>query len=249
MGLRFFSRLPTGAAPHEPPDLNRIALALPFASLVIAAAPALLLAGGGFAGMPALFLAGLALALSALVGGAMAEDAAADAADGLFGGSTPEQRLEIFRDSRHGTYGVLAIVLFVLLRAGALAALLAISPLAAGCLFAAAAVLSRSGALWLSLRLPPARADGAAHAAGRVRPRPFWIGAGFAVLLCFILAAPFVGVLGLAVALALAAVVAAGWAAICRRMVGGQTGDLTGALQALLEIAALSTFMLFVRGS
>src|SRR6218665_441856 len=43
MALRFFSRLPTGARPFEPPDLGRIAVALPFASVIIAIGPALLL--------------------------------------------------------------------------------------------------------------------------------------------------------------------------------------------------------------
>ncbi len=35
MALRFFSRLPTGGSPHQKPDLNRIAMALPLASLAI----------------------------------------------------------------------------------------------------------------------------------------------------------------------------------------------------------------------
>ena len=32
----------------------------------------------------------------------------------------------------------------------------------------------------------------------------------------------------------------AGWTELCRRMVGGQTGDLIGALVALTEIAVLT---------
>src|SRR5690606_21058302 len=40
MGLRFFSRLPTGARRHERPDLSRMARALPFISLVIGLPPA-----------------------------------------------------------------------------------------------------------------------------------------------------------------------------------------------------------------
>ena len=40
--------------------------------------------------------------------------------------------------------------------------------------------------------------------------------------------------------------VAWGWTTLCRRLIGGQTGDLIGALQALLEIAALTAFMIFV---
>ena len=51
----------------------------------------------------------LALVATALFTGAMHEDGLADAVDGL-GGKTPEQRLEIMRDSRIGTFGVCALL-------------------------------------------------------------------------------------------------------------------------------------------
>jgi adenosylcobinamide-GDP ribazoletransferase len=53
-------------------------------------------------------------------------------------------------------------------------------------------------------------------------------------------------VLGLVVAVVLAVGVITGWAAWCRRLVGGQTGDLIGALGALVEIAVLTALLLFV---
>ena len=53
--------------------------------------------------------------------GALHEDGLADTADGFFGGRDREEKLAILRDSRQGTYGVLALVLSVLLRAAALA--------------------------------------------------------------------------------------------------------------------------------
>jgi adenosylcobinamide-GDP ribazoletransferase len=53
-------------------------------------------------------------------------------------------------------------------------------------------------------------------------------------------------VLGLIVAYALGALVVWGWETVCRRLIGGQTGDLIGALQALVEIAVLTAFMTFV---
>ena len=58
----------------------------------------------------------LAVATEALLTGAFHEDALADATDALGGGWTREQVLEILKDSRHGTYGVLALVLGVSLR-------------------------------------------------------------------------------------------------------------------------------------
>ncbi len=243
MGLRLYSRLPTGHFEHEAPNLARMAPALPFTSLVIGIGPVLLLLVAAAIGMPPLFAAALAVAAQVIVTGGMSEDAIADSADGLFGGHTIEQRLEILKDSRHGTYGVTALCLYILLRVSALAALLAISPLAAAGIWLATGMLARSGALWLPLNLAPARRDGVASAAGRVTRIPFLIGAAFAILVAFIIAAPFVGILGLLAALVLQALVALGWTRLCRHLTGGQTGDLIGGLHALLEIAALSAFI------
>lgn len=53
----------------------------------------------------------LSTVMSALLTGALHEDGLADTADGLGGGGTPERALEIMKDSRVGTYGVMALVL------------------------------------------------------------------------------------------------------------------------------------------
>ncbi len=244
MALRFFSRLPTGERPHEAPVLSRMALALPFASVVIGIGPALLLVFGLLLGLPSYFAAALGVAASVLVTGAMAEDAVADSMDGLFGGATRERKLEIMKDSRHGTYGVAALCLFLVLRVTALGAIGALNPLAAGGLWLAAGMLARSGALWLPVALPSARQTGAGATAGELKWQSFAGGAGFAVILSLVLAGPFAGYLGLLVAFVLLALTVAGWTALCRKLVGGQTGDLTGGLIALGEIAALTAFLL-----
>lgn len=247
MALRFFSRLPSGAAPHEVPDLTRIARVLPIASLLIGVLPALALYGLGLADLPALFAAIVACALFAIVTGAMSEDALADAADGLFGGTTPERRLVILKDSLHGSYGVLAIVFLVLLRVAALAAMLQVSPLAAALCWLAATVFARSAALYPAHALPPARSDGAAAGARPLRRNGLVVGLVFAAVLATILAYGFVGWPGIVVGGVVTGVLAFGWTRLCDRMVGGITGDLIGALQALIEIGLLTTFMVFIR--
>ena len=245
MALRFFSRLPSGDSPHEKPDLGRIAMALPIAAAIMGAVPVLILIGGIFAGLPPYFAAALAVAAVVLVGGGMTEDALADAADGLFGGSTPERRLDILKDSRHGTYGVAALCLFLLLRVTALGSLAAINPLAAGALWLAANIAGRSAGLWIAVVLPLARSDGAAAAAGALPASRFWVGATLAVLLVFLLGGPPSSLLGVLGALLAAMLVALGWSVLCRRLVGGQTGDLIGAACALCEIAALAVLLIF----
>jgi adenosylcobinamide-GDP ribazoletransferase len=245
MALRFFSRLPVGDRPHEKPNLSRIALALPFASVVIGCLPVLVMMGGAWLSMPAFFAAALGVAVSVILTGAMAEDALADSADGLFGGATAERRLEIMKDSRHGTYGVCAIGLYLILRVTALGSIAAINPLVAGGVWMAAMVLGRSGALWLSAELPLARDGGASASAGRVGKRSFGIGLGLAVLIAFVFGAPATGFLAVILAVLAMGLVAWSWTATCQRLVGGQTGDLIGALQALIEIAVLAILVIF----
>ena len=245
MALRFFSRLPTGDSAHRKPDLNRIAMALPLASLVIGIGPALLLVGGSMVGLPVYFAAALAVAAMVMVSGGMAEDAIADAADGLFGGHSVARRLEIMKDSRHGTYGVAALCLFILLRVTALGAVAAINPLAAGAIWLAANIMGRSGALWMAVALPAARPDGISAAAGAVNGRSFAVGAVFAVVLLFVLAGPATNLLALGLTLVAAVAAIASWTSLSKRLVGGQTGDLIGALGALVEIAALCALLPF----
>ncbi len=245
MGLRFFSRLPAGDSPHETPNLSQMAPAVPFVSLAVGFLPAMLMMALCWMTAPAFLAAAMGVGLMVILTGAMPEDALADAADGLFGGTTIERRLEIMKDSRHGTYGVVAIALYLLLRVTALGSIAAINPLAAGALMLATTIAGRSGSLWLSADLPPAREGGASASVGRVSKRAFAVGAGFALVLVFVLAGPFTGILGIAFALLAAVGVATGWVWACRRLVGGQTGDLIGALHALIEVAVLTMFVLF----
>ncbi|WP_033032914.1 hypothetical protein, partial [Pseudoalteromonas fuliginea] len=74
----------------------------------------------------------------------------------------------------------------------------------------------------------------------------FAVGAVFAVLLVFVLAGPATNVLALGFVLIATVAVIAGWTALCKRLVGGQSGDLIGALAALLEIAVLCGLLAFV---
>ena len=77
MGWRFYSRLPSGAAPHEPPALARMAPVLPLVSLLVGLGPALCVLGLALVGMPLLPATVLGLIALVLITGAMAEDAVA----------------------------------------------------------------------------------------------------------------------------------------------------------------------------
>ncbi|NDR56092.1 adenosylcobinamide-GDP ribazoletransferase [Aliiruegeria sabulilitoris] len=207
------------------------AWAYPLAGLLVA-----LIAGG--IGWAALWLglspglaAGLVLTGQVVMTGAMHEDGLADSADGLWGGWTRERRLEIMKDSRIGSYGVLAMVLALGLRWNALIAL------GAGFLPAllVAALLSRAVIVVEMAALPNARDGGMSRSIGRPRA----VTVGLAVLLAAGLSLAMIGWTALLL-LAIAGLVAFGCAMIARVKIGGQTGDILGATQQVSEIAILA---------
>ncbi|TFL17674.1 adenosylcobinamide-GDP ribazoletransferase [Jannaschia formosa] len=186
--------------------------------------------------LPGGLAAAVALTVLVVLTGAMHEDGLADCADGFWGGFDPARRLEIMRDSRIGTYGVLALGLSLIARWVLLELALAQGNLLGACLVAG--VVSRAPMAVLLRHLPPAREDGLAHGAGRPGARAVWVGLGFAAL-----ALASQGVLHALFGAGLALLAAAGVAALARAKIGGQTGDVLGATQQLSEIAVLAALV------
>jgi adenosylcobinamide-GDP ribazoletransferase len=237
--LRFFSRLRVGEPePGAPLDIDRIAWAAPVAGVAVGLVGGLALALTTLLGLPVLLRAGLATAALVVATGALHEDGLADVADGFGGGVTRARKLEIMRDSRVGAYGALAIAIALVLRVGALAAALDGGFWRAALSLTLVAALSRAAALTPLALLPPARADGAGAAAGRLDSSA--LAAAWGAALVIALALGLVA-LGLAHALFAALMSGAGglfMAALARRAIGGQTGDVAGAAQQCSEIAA-----------
>lgn len=110
----------------------------------------------------------VAVAAIVVATGAFHEDGLADCADGLWGGWTPESRLEIMHDSRIGTYGAAALVIALALRFALLAAL-AIGEFARVAL--AGHVLGRAAGVVIATTLRPAGSPGlGATVIGPARP-------------------------------------------------------------------------------
>jgi adenosylcobinamide-GDP ribazoletransferase len=229
----FFTRLPVDPHAAGPWRLADSAWAFPFVGAGIGGVAALaflmaqLIGLGSSPGALISVMAGLA------VTGALHEDGLADTADGFFGGRDREEKLAIIRDSRHGTYGVLAIVLSVLLRAAALAAVG--DAIHAGLALVAAHAASRA-ALPVTMRgLPLARPDGLGAAAGT----PGAAAAFAAALIGGAIALAALGPVRGAGALCLSGGMVFAMAEIARRQIGGYTGDVLGAFQQIGEIVIL----------
>lgn len=248
--VAFLSRLPVPARFFEGDDgrLSRTVRAFPAAGAVIALPTALLLALLLLLGGAPLLAALMALLLSTLIAGGLHEDGLADAADGLGGGRDRERALAIMKDSRTGSYGVLALIFSLGLRAAALSSLaVALGPFGTGLALIAAASLSRATMLLHWRALPPARTDGVAAGVGLPEPFAVRLALGSAVLLA-ILPMLIAGVspAALFMAIALGFLVEKPFTRLCRRRIGGHTGDTIGATQQLSEIAFLTTLALAV---
>ncbi len=230
--VRFFTRLPVPAwVGHSADALNRSARYLPAVGLVVGGiGAAVFLAASAIWPQPVAVL--LAMAATIYVTGAFHEDGLSDTADGLGGGWDKARILAIMKDSRVGSYGVIAVVMALL---GKFALLSALPTSLVPIILLAGHALSRFCALLLMAFMDYARDDELSKArpvAGRLA-----LGAGaFAVIFAF---APLCLLpLERAVAGAMLAGVATGWlAAKCRRWLGGYTGDCLGATQQVTEIA------------
>jgi adenosylcobinamide-GDP ribazoletransferase len=234
IGLLFSTRFPL---PHATPiggaDIARASWALPVVGAIIGLVGAAIYWIAFHLDLPPLVDAGLAVAATLAATGCLHEDGLADTFDGFGGGSGPERKLEIMRDSRIGTYGACALAMSLLLRVGALASLAAPGPAAL------ALIAAHSGArailpLFLAL-VPPARPDGLSADAGRPSPAAVMV----AALLGIVLLLASLGPAGSVIALLWLLVVLWAMRWLCLRQIGGQTGDTAGALEQIGEIIIL----------
>lgn len=244
--LRFFTRLPAPAFMGSAPFGRAIRL-LPVAGLAIGACSAVPLTLAAATGLPAPLQALLAVGAALLASGGLHEDGLADTADGLGGGQSRDRKLAIMRDSRIGTFGVLALAMALLWRLAALSTILneATTGATAAVLLAAAA-LSRALALLPLALLPPARTDGLGRGVGLLDQGA--LATCFGIGACLGIGLPVVGGIGwghAATACLLAALAAAGMTALAWRQIGGHTGDIAGASQQVAEAAYLGGLLLF----
>jgi len=234
IGFIFLTRLPL--AHQTPIAKGELSHAL-WAAPAVGAAVGLL--GAGVYGLaqalhlPPLPAAVLAVAATLAVTGALHEDGLADVADGFGGGATRERKLEIMHDSRIGTFGVCALILSFMLRVSALTNL-GDTGLVTIVLIAAHAAGRAPIAAFMRL-VPPARTDGMSADAGRPSQ-----GSAMAALLLGLV--PLMMALEFAAGVVAVVLLAVGFgfmAWLCKSQVGGQTGDVLGALEQIGEIVVL----------
>ena len=233
IGISLCTRFPVGsAASFSEGEIAHASWAFPIAGILVGL-------GGALAYWVAIRLnvapipaAALALAATMALTGAMHEDGLADSFDGM-GGKTREQKLDIMRDSRIGTFGTLALVVTLLLRWSTLADIA--EPRYVAIALVCANASARAGMTAFMHLVPLARPDGLSNGAGR--PPGQCVAAALAIgIFCLLFG---FGAKGAMIALLLLAVAGVITARIAVRQIGGQTGDVLGAFEQVGEAIVL----------
>ncbi len=230
--LRFFTRLPAPAwVGHSDEAMRQSARYFPAVGLVV---------GGMAAGIywaaaqlwPPMIAVLLAMAATLLITGAFHEDGLSDTADGLGGGWDKARILAIMKDSRVGSYGVVALWLAL---SGKFALLASLPPTLLPVALVAGHAFSRLCATLLLASMDYARDD--EHS--KSRPMAARMGGG-ALLFAGLFVLPPLACLPwpqLLAGIGLALLATFWLARQCQRWLGGYTGDCLGAVQQLSEIA------------
>jgi adenosylcobinamide-GDP ribazoletransferase len=223
----FLTILPLGFGSDRKPGWSFTAY--PLVGLVIGALMAALAAASPF---PPLVTAFLVLAAWVIVTGGLHLDGFADSCDGLLATVEPARRLEIMKDPRAGAWAVVGLIVLLL---GKWSAVQTLAPV----MLIIPPVIGRWAMVLAVAAFPYARKEGLGgffrDGLGRVQIAlasaiALIITGGAAALIDVRIA--FLPLIGLAVVFS-----AGGWAA--RRLNGGLTGDVYGAVCELTELACL----------
>jgi adenosylcobinamide-GDP ribazoletransferase len=186
----------------------------------------------------------LLVTLSVFITGGLHCDGLMDSADGLFSGRSRERMLEIMKDSRVGSFGVIAIFLLLLWK---WALLHDLPDSLLGPALISMMTFGRFAMILAILYFPYARPEGMGKAFA-LNAGTHSLGPALATLLG-LLAAFYVAkgllVCAIAAVAALAAILFAGWfGRWTTHKLGGMTGDTYGAVAELAELVVLTVFVL-----
>ena len=184
-------------------------------------------------------------AMTILTGG-MHCDGLMDSADGLFSGREREKILQIMKDSRAGSFGVVAMILVALLDVAALSELAKFSTAHVCAAIYSAPIIGRLMMVVTIGAFPYARPEGIGKAFAEFTTRQtIFFAAGEAILL--LLPLIIVGekiFLCAVLASLIALIVTWRFASFATEKIGGVTGDIYGAVTMLSEMFVLITFLL-----
>ena len=255
--LMFFTRLPWWKLRRVPADsFKRIVGYWPIAGWVTGGVMTAIYGIALFFHLPVVLALLLVFTGRLLLTGALHEDGLADFFDGFGGGRSREQVLTIMKDSHIGTYGVLALVVYVALWVTSTVSLAQRSANLPIVLLLFADVWSKWSASQIVNLLPYARNEEDCKIKkvyDRMSARTFTVGLLFALVpmlgcVLFLKETPYMA-LWICVTASVPNSVMVWLVQYMRRRIGGYTGDCCGATFLLCEISyfiTLNTIWIFI---
>lgn len=241
LALAFFSRIPVPAStPYSPELLNQSSRYLSLVGLLLGALQALVLLTAAQL-LPFSIAVLLSLMAGLVLTGAFHEDGLADTADGLGGGLSLERKLEIMKDSRVGTYGLVTLFSVFLIKWQSLQAL----DTQAVWALVLVAGLSRATAVSLTFVLPYQQLD----VVSKTKPIATSLQKR-ALLSIWLFVLPLLYFVPLPLALSLLATLALSFSLLYfyyRSQLQGYTGDLLGAAQQMSELSCYLVWLIWWR--
>ena len=228
--IQFLTRIPIRL--RRAPDVAASVPWFPVVGVLIGAAVGGI-AGGLWHVVPPLVAAAVGVVVGLLITGAFHEDGLADVADAFGGGWTVERRLEILKDSRHGSYGVAALCSSIVVRIVCLGSLP--GPAAMFASAVAAHTVARGGAVGLMGFAPMATNAGLGVDYGQTTtPRRAIIAVLSSLAISAVAVgwwiAPLAGVM-------IVSIFEVRWLAM--RKIGGISGDVLGTCEQVAECLCL----------
>jgi adenosylcobinamide-GDP ribazoletransferase len=230
--IRFFTRIPIpDRVPHSAESLNHAARYFPAIGLLVGSVSAIAFS------IAILFLPSpvavlIAMGSSIYLTGAFHEDGLSDMTDGLGGGWEKMRILEIMKDSRVGSYGVIAISMALMSK---FMLLDNFDPLWVPFLLITAHAFSRYCAVLIMAGLSYVREDALSKSkplATQLSKNALWVASAFGLLPLLLLPIPA------ALMSVAAGLIATIWLGRkLQKWLGGYTGDCLGATQQLSELA------------
>ena len=193
--------------------------------------------------MPGTVRSALLVTVCIFITGGLHCDGLMDTSDGLFSGRSPERMLEIMKDSRVGSFGVISIILLLIWKG----ALIHDMPESLLCLaLISMMTIGRLGMILAILCFPYARPEGMGKAFSLYAGRNAFIVA-VATIVAFLggvyfFQGPLFFLIGFGAAVGVT-LFTFGFGRWATRKVGGLTGDMYGAVTELSEVVVLTVFV------
>lgn len=192
-----------------------------------------------------IFIGAIGFCAAIILTGAIHCDGLADSADGLFSGRDKEKILEIMKDSRTGSFGVVSLILVAALNISALSELAKISEEIICATIYSSPIIGRLAMVYVIKKFPYARPQGIGKAFSIFATQKIFLIA-LAQTILFLLPIIFVGekIFLISLATIIFAIIFANCAGnFSVEKIGGVTGDIYGAVEILAETFAIIFFL------